>query len=163
MFVTVGCARPAAAPRADACAACDELDAPARPAREPDVPEPPARTLSFESGVPGGAHDRWAVRRIGAGAADQARARPPRVKPVDIEVVRANFEEVARLLSDVGRFNVVVQATSAAPVTARLKRVEPFDALLVLAETRGLSVRFSSGIVIIDDGSTKDPPSALRE
>ncbi|MBL8741426.1 MAG: hypothetical protein JNK04_10040, partial [Myxococcales bacterium] len=101
-----------------------------------------------------GPSDRWAVRQIGAPAAEQTAARPKRTKPVDIDLVRAPFDETARLLSDSGRFNVVVEAPSASPVTVHLKAVEPYDALLILAEARGLEVSYRRGVVVVTDGKS---------
>lgn len=139
----------------EACAACDELD------RNRSVPvasnsavneAPPsgygsAPSRSFYDGP----SDRWAVKQIGAPAAEQGAARPKRTKLVDIDLVRAPFDETARLLSDAGRFNVVVEAPSASAVTVHLKSIEPYDALLILAEARGLEVSYRRGVVVVTD------------
>jgi len=144
----------ATAPTKDACAACDELDREATPARRSEAAEKEGRAptrVFLEGATP----DRWAVRRIGSDRGERAAgARPKRTKLVDIDLVRAPFDEAARLLSDAGRFNVVVEAPSASAVTVRLKAIEPYDALVVLAEARGLSVRFEHGVVVVGGGAT---------
>lgn len=140
---------------AEACAACDELDRDRSVPVASDVPpagDSPllgygrAASRSVFEGTP---NDRWAVRQIGAPAAEQTAARPKRTKLVDIDLVRAPFDETARLLSDAGRFNVVVEAPSASAVTVHLKSIEPYDALLILAEARGLAVSYRRGVVVV--------------
>lgn len=139
----------------EACVACDELDrdrsAPvtpeARPSESPELGYGRAPSRSVLEGP----SDRWAVRQIGAPPAEQSAARPKRTKHVDIDLVRAPFDETARLLSDAGRFNVVVEAPSASAVTVHLKSIEPYDALLILAEARGLEVSYRRGVVVVTD------------
>jgi hypothetical protein len=144
-----GCAAQGRAPASPerACAACEELDRPPEASlSEPErYQEARAPTRVFRDGP----SDRWAVRQIGPPAAAQTAARPKRTKKVDIDLVRAPFDETARLLSDSGRFNVVVEAPSATPVTVHLKAIEPYDALVILAEARGLSVSYRRGVVVV--------------
>ena len=64
---------------------------------------------------------------------------------MNVELVDASFEDVARFLSDAGGFNVVVDVATS-PVTARLAGVDAYEALLALAEVRGLSVDYRDGI-----------------
>lgn len=139
----------------ESCAACDELDRDRSAAVATDPP--PASESPFvgyerapsRSVFEGAPNDRWAVRQIGAPATEQRAARPKRTKAVDIDLVRAPFDETARLLSDAGRFNVVVEAPSASAVTVHLKAIEPYDALLILAEARGLEVSYRRGVVVV--------------
>jgi hypothetical protein len=148
-------------PDTDVCAACEERDreTASGPASTPALTEngraptrvflegPPAASAAQGIAPPA---DRWAVRQIGSRADERpSAARPKRTKRVDIDLVRAPFDETARLLSDAGRFNVVVEAPSASAVTVHLKSIEPYDALVVLAEARGLSIRFEHGVVVV--------------
>lgn len=134
---------------------CEDCSAQGRPRREAAVPDPRAeegpgsRRLSFDSGVPGEGEGRWGVRRIGATSSVESRPRPKRGGLVDLDLVGAPFDEVARLLADTGHFNVVVEAPSASAVTVRLWGVDPFDALVVIAEVRGLAVRYRRGMVVV--------------
>lgn len=146
--------RPAAPPTpapeasADVCARC--ADVPVGQHAETGRGYAPSRTLDIGGPSPDRpVADRWAVRRIGASASHDGSTRPRRAKKVDLDLVAAPFDDVARLLSDAGRFNVVVESPSPGPVTVRLRDIEPYDALLVIAESRGISVRYRSGVVIV--------------
>jgi hypothetical protein len=55
------------------------------------------------------------------------------------------------MLATAGRFNLVVKGELAAPVSVDLQRVEPYDALLAIAEAHGIEVRYRDDIVIIGD------------
>lgn len=134
------------------CEDCSTQAGPARPAsvvESRDEGGARSRSLSFDAGVPGEGGARWSVRRIGAGAPAVGRSRPKRGGLVDLDLVGAPFDEVARLLADTGHFNVVVEAPSASPVTVRLRGVEAYDALVVIAEVRGLAVRYRRGMVVV--------------
>lgn len=135
---------PAAEPDAT-CFACDEL------ASEPAGPtEPPrAPTLVVVPEEEGEPRDRWATRSIGAASEGPKRSRPPRRRRVDVSLLRAPFEDVARFLADAGRFDVVIDAPSAREVTVSLHDVEPFEALELIAETQGLTVAYRRGVVIV--------------
>jgi len=112
-----------------------------------------SRSLStvYEEPQPAVRSSRWDVRRIGASSqpGHASGARPPRTKKVDIDLSAAPFEEVMRLLGDTGKFNVVVQEGAASNVTIRLRNVEPYDALVVIAEARGIDVDYRRGVVVV--------------
>lgn len=154
----LACARPRAGDVAD-----DGIEAaPATGLRPPDcrtcaeAPTTlPGRATTSWVDPPLGPPDRWATRRIGASSDRQSSAaRPRRVKSVDIDLVAAPFDEVARLLADAGHFNVVVEAPGASAVTVKLRDVEPYDALVAIAQVRGIDVHYRAGVVIVG----KDAP-----
>ena len=104
----------------------------------------------------GGGGSEFETPRAALGGSDKfGRARPRRQKHVDIDLVRAPFDEVARLLSDAGHFNVVVEAPGASPVTVKLRDVDPFEALEVIAHVRGLEISMRSGMVVIAPANSK--------
>lgn len=136
---------------APACHACDELDAGGPGA---GGPRGTAEGRSLDEPQPLAAEpvsDRWETRRIGARSEETARRRPPRRRRVDVELRRAPFDDVARLLSDAGRFDIVLDAPSAHEVTVSLKDVEPFEALELIAEAQGLRVRYERGVVVVSN------------
>lgn len=144
-----GCARP----QPEHPAECEEISVPATTAQ---VASPPA-PVGFQYGTPDtpasavddATPSRFRVRRIGALSDEVPRRKPSGGRRVDIDLVKAPFDDAVRLLADTGRFNVVVEAPGASPVTVRLSGVDPFDALIVIAEARGLEVRFERGIVVV--------------
>ncbi|MFO0552837.1 MAG: hypothetical protein U0271_30895 [Polyangiaceae bacterium] len=161
--VLVGCARPAPARPPPPC---EEIAVPQSSAEPVSAPKSETATVveraseGFQYGVPDedrsaveerdlGRPERFRVRRIGALADEATRSRPGGARRVDVDLVKAPFDEAVRLLADTGRFNVVVEAPGASPVTVRLKGVDPFDVLVVIAEARGLEVRFERGIVVV--------------
>ncbi len=146
---------PASAP---GCVACE--DAGARGPREAHAAPGEAEVAAADRWQPGeapqsvriGAPDRWETKRIGAAPAEQlSSGRPARARRVHLELKDTPFDEAARLLSDVGGFAVVVEAPNASPVTASLSDVEPFDALVALAEARGLGVSYARGVAVIGE------------
>ena len=157
LMVTSACSnpRPPAEPSpsrdttTEVCARSAET--PAAPETETSRGYAPSRTLDIPGPAPAQpAPDRWSVRRIGgAPAGHDGASRPRRTKKIDIDLVAAPFEDVARLLSDAGRFNVVVESPAPGPVTVRLMDIDPYDALVVIAESRGVDVRYRSGVVIV--------------
>jgi hypothetical protein len=67
----------------------------------------------------------------------------------DIWFNRARLDNALRLLADAGRFNLVLHGELSQSVTAELRSVEPYDALLALADAHGAQVRFRNSIVIV--------------
>jgi hypothetical protein len=137
------------------CRACEELDvAPVSTPSEGAAPpsDVVSRTITLEG------DERFATKRIGASsdADDGSSRRPRRTRRIDVELVRAPFDDAVRFLADSGRFNVVIEGASASDVTVSLRDVEPYDALEVIAEAKGLAVRMRRGIVIVSP-STKGP------
>jgi type II secretory pathway component HofQ len=68
---------------------------------------------------------------------------------VSIELRDAPLDEVLRYLADAGGFSLVLEPSLGRPVTVSLHRVEPFDALVTLAEESGLRVRYANGVAIV--------------
>lgn len=149
----VSCA-PVAPPAVEpeVCYACDELAAEQSDgagnasAESNDLGGAPSLTVVPE---PEEAPDRWATRSIGAPAEGATRRRPPRARRVDVSLLRAPFDDVARFLADAGRFDIVLDAPSAHDVTVSLHDVEPYEALALIAETQGLTVSYRRGVVIV--------------
>ena len=106
--------------------------------------------------------DRWATRSIG-GAAERGPSRPARKRRVDIELVGAPFPDVARLLADAGRFDIVLDVPAARAVTVSLHDVEPYDALELIAEAQGLRLTYKRGVVIVSSAAPSSAGSALRD
>lgn len=75
--------------------------------------------------------------------------RPRRRGKVDVSLERAPFDDVARMLSDVGGFALVVEAPSAGTVDATLRGVDAWDALVAIAHAKGLVVTWERGIGIV--------------
>lgn len=167
LLVALGaCAPRRAEPEArapESCFACDELAA--QELRRADdaaplasgLPEPASRTLALS---------RFETVQLGPASPrdeDGGLARPRRTRKVDLDLVRAPFEDAVRLLGDVGGFNVVVEEGSGGPVTVRLKQVDAFDALLALCEARGLEARTRRGIVVVAPPSRGGETAALGD
>lgn len=105
-------------------------------------------TRLFESDAPVRSFETTRI----ADAEPPARAtRPPRRARISLDLRAAPFEDVARLLSDAGHFNLVLDCPSSL-VTVTLRDVEPYDALVSLAELRGLSVRYDRGVARVSSG-----------
>lgn len=150
LLIVSSCAHEASPPTRPGCFACDELDAPPR-ARSLEVdpeaqPATPARSL-------GTAPLSFETVRLGSVGLPEAASRPGRSKRINLELVKAPFADAARLLGDVGGFNVVVEENTGGPVTVHLVGVDAYDALLAICEARAVSVRTRRGIVIVGGGS----------
>lgn len=90
---------------------------------------------------------RWETQTIVSH--EVAPARPARVGRRDIRLRNARLDNALRHLAQEGRFNLVVEGDLAVPVTVHLERVEPYDALLAIAEAHGVEVRYRDNIVIV--------------
>ncbi len=151
-MVVPGCAPIApSAPERPSCHACDEMREASRhgtdTGAEPSGVE--SRTITIAHGeVPGAFVDRFATTRIGGGD-EPAAGRPPRRKKIDVELLGAPFPDAVRFLADSGGFDVIVEAPSATDVTVSLHGVDPYDALELIAEAKGLAVRMRHRVVIV--------------
>ncbi|MCA9621361.1 MAG: hypothetical protein KC731_20200 [Myxococcales bacterium] len=76
-------------------------------------------------------------------------SRPRRVGPRDVHLRAVRLDNAARHLAEAGSFNVVVESELPQLVSAELRGVDPYDALVVLANTHGAHVRFDAGIVVV--------------
>ncbi len=80
---------------------------------------------------------------------------PPQDPPVgigrrvDVRFVDADFDNVIRMLSDVGRFDVVTDGALPGKVSVDLRRVRPYEALVVLAQAHGLTLERRGNLVIV--------------
>jgi hypothetical protein len=75
--------------------------------------------------------------------------RPRRGAPVDVSFQKAEMANAFQLLADAGRFNLVMQEGVGGHVSATLKRIDPYDALVALAEANGVAVRYEAGVVVV--------------
>lgn len=74
-------------------------------------------------------------------------SRPKSKAHIDVELKSANLADALRFLASAGGFNLVTDENLGAPVTVDLHDVDPYDALVVIAESQGLEVDYSRGIV----------------
>ncbi|MCC6558309.1 MAG: hypothetical protein IT372_35660 [Polyangiaceae bacterium] len=86
---------------------------------------------------------------IGEPAPPPEPTRPRKRGRVAVSLNGADLENACRLLADAGRFNLVVQSGLTGTVSATLDGVDPYDALVAIAEANGAEVRFERGIVIV--------------
>ena len=76
-------------------------------------------------------------------------AHPPRVGRRNVEVRGARLDNTLRMLAEHGRFNLVLPSPLAEPVNLRLRGVEPYDALLAVAQSHGLEVAYAGDVVTV--------------
>ncbi len=86
---------------------------------------------------------------IGEPAPPPEPTRPRKRGRVAVSLNGADLENACRLLADAGKFNLVVQSGLTGTVSATLDGVDPYDALVAIAEANGAEVRFERGIVIV--------------
>ncbi len=79
--------------------------------------------------------------------------RPRRVGRRDIKLHHARLDNAFRLLANVGKFNLVVQGDFTKTVSLALRRVEPYDALLALAQSNQARVELRDNIVVVAHAS----------
>jgi hypothetical protein len=156
-FVSAGCAGAAqdeARPRA-AASPTPLTDTWISAPREPLAP-PATRTRSITMG-PQAAPYPSALRTlkqqgtilIGEPAPPPAPTRPAGRARIAVTFHHADLENAMRFLADSGRFNLVVESGLTGSVTASLRGVDAYDALLSIAEANGAAVRFEHGIVMV--------------
>lgn len=86
---------------------------------------------------------------VGDPAPPPAPSRPKAHQRVEVSFHRADLENALRFLADSGRFNLVVESGLTGSVTAQLRGVDAYDALVTIAEANGASVRYDRGIVMV--------------
>lgn len=74
-------------------------------------------------------------------------SRPRTNGKIDLELKGASLADSLRFLASAGGFNLVADENLGGPVTVDLHGVDPYDALVVIAESQGLEVDYSRGIV----------------
>ncbi len=92
---------------------------------------------------------------IGDPAPPPAPTRPRARGRVEVSFHRADLENALRFLADSGRFNLVVESGLTGSVTASLRGVDAYDALVTIAEANGAEVRFDRGIVMVRKATAK--------
>src|SRR6185437_809110 len=75
--------------------------------------------------------------------------RPRRGARVDVSFQQADMVSAFQVLADSGRFNLVMQEGLNGKVSASMRGVDPYDALVSLAEANGVDVHFQDGIVVV--------------
>lgn len=91
---------------------------------------------------------------IGEKAPPPAPERPRSRGRVHVSFHKADLDNALRFLADSGRFNLVVESGLTGSVTAELRGVDAFDALVTIAEANGAAVRFDRGIVMVKKAPT---------
>jgi hypothetical protein len=76
-------------------------------------------------------------------------ARPGRRVRVDVSFQQADMVSAFQVLADSGRFNLVMQEGLNGKVSATMRGVDPYDALVALAEANGVNVHFEDGVVVV--------------
>jgi hypothetical protein len=81
----------------------------------------------------------------------EGRSGPPRrgARRVDVSLRGANLPDALRLLAEAGRFDLVVDGDLGGTVTIDLYRVEPYEALVLMAEAKGAEVARHGNLVIV--------------
>ncbi len=68
---------------------------------------------------------------------------------IDVNLRQAKTADALQFLADAGGFNLVMQGDLALPVTVSLRRVDAFDALVIIASVQHLGVEMDRGIVVV--------------
>lgn len=99
-----------------------------------------------EDGAPGArsARPRHIIPPVEREARPRARAR------VDVSFQGADMVSALQFLADAGHFNVIMGEGLSGKVSATLRGVDPYDALVSLAEANGAVVKYERRIVVIN-------------
>lgn len=81
-------------------------------------------------------------------APPEAPPRPRRTR-VDVRFSRAEIGNALQFLADAGRFNLVLESGLSGQVSATLRDVDAYDALVMLAQANGAEVRYERQIVLV--------------
>lgn len=120
--------------------------APARTSADLDgwvVAEAPAATSNARTLSP------LAVQPLRIEAKEPPVPRPAGRNKVDVHFQRAEIKQAFQFLADVGNFNLVLDDTLSGQVSARLRGVDAYDALVTLADANGATVRYDRRIVVV--------------
>jgi hypothetical protein len=104
----------------------------------------PARSTALLRGPALVAMDPVTLRTPVAGV-----PRPRRRSPIDVSFQKAEMVNAFQLLADAGRFNLVMQDGLGGHVSATLRGIDPYDALVALAEANGVAVRYEGDVVVL--------------
>jgi hypothetical protein len=75
--------------------------------------------------------------------------RPARRGRVKVSFHQAGLENALNFLADAGRFNLVVESGLSGSVSATLRDVDPYDALVTIAQANGAEVQYERRIVVV--------------
>jgi hypothetical protein len=92
---------------------------------------------------------RFGVAPKRIAARPDAAPRPRGRSRVDVSFQGADMVNAFQFLAEAGRFNLVMQDGLGGKVSATLRGVDPFDALVSLAEANGATVRYDREIVVV--------------
>ena len=122
------------------------------------LPLPETAFSGSESDAGAGAYgdgqgDRFSTRHIGPrGDASGHRYNGARI---DLDVKGADLQNVFRLISDVGKVNIVVAGEVTGTITMKLKNVPWDQALDVVARAKNLSVERDGNVIIVSANSAR--------
>jgi hypothetical protein len=75
--------------------------------------------------------------------------RPRRRTHVDVSFQKADMANAFQFLADAGRFNLVMQDGMNGQLSATLHGIDPYDALVALAQANGVDVRYDRDVVVL--------------
>jgi hypothetical protein len=75
--------------------------------------------------------------------------RPRRRSHVDVSFQKADMTNAFQFLADAGRFNLVMQEGMNGQLSATLRGIDPYDALVALAQANGVEVRYDRDVVVL--------------
>lgn len=111
-----------------------------------------ARTTTLAQPRSGDDAPRAGVHARHIAARDEFVERAPRPGGrgrVDVSFQGADMVNAFQFLADAGRFNLVMQDGLTGKVSATLRGVDPYDALVSLAEANGATVKYDRSIVVV--------------
>jgi hypothetical protein len=159
-LVLIGCApTPARAPlrEPDVASAVDAIDAPGslahlydragRPLDHGAAPEADAPPNRFAP------TDRFAPRRIAEPRALRKPASTRRAGLHDVHLRGARLDTALQTLAKLSGYGVVIESELPTPVTLELESVEPYDALVALAEAHDVDVARDGDVLIFRPAS----------
>lgn len=150
LFTTWGCAS-ASSPPPEACPTEPPPPSAVEPLIDGSAPAPGVTAVApvlDRPSVERPAESRWAVQHIDQ-PTPPLRIRPRRVGRRDVRFEGAPLGNALRLLAETGRFDLVLDGDFSQPISQVLRNVEPYDALLVLAEAHGAQVTCRATVVTV--------------
>jgi len=90
----------------------------------------------------------------GATGSSDSGARPAARRRIDVSLRSADFHNALRLFADIGGFNLVIEDTVGGIVNLELEAVDPFDTLVMVAESKGAAVSVRGSTVIVTGASS---------
>jgi hypothetical protein len=90
-----------------------------------------------------------AIGAVTLQASPAVEVRPRRHGRVDVSFQGAEMGSAFQFLADAGRFNLVMADGLVGHVSGTLHGVDPYDALVLLAQANGVAVRFDREVVVV--------------